>query len=70
MLIDVKELSRRLSVKQPTIYSWVRRQKIPYLQLEGVVRFDEDEIAAWIDQRRCGKVGQEGNHETQEGVQP
>ncbi len=68
MLIDVKELSRRLSVAEPTIYAWKRRGKIPYVQLDGVVRFDEDEIAAWIAARRCGKVSQEGSHETQEGV--
>ncbi len=51
-LIRPDELAETLGVAQVTIYSWCRRGLIPHLKLEGVVRFDPDEIAEWIRERR------------------
>lgn len=51
-LLRPDELAKALGVAQVTVYSWVRRGVIPHLKLEGVVRFDPDEIGEWLRDRR------------------
>jgi excisionase family DNA binding protein len=43
-LIDVRELSRRLSIARGTLYNWVSQGKLPYKKIGRCVRFDWDEI--------------------------
>jgi excisionase family DNA binding protein len=47
-LLTVAELSRRINVKRKTIYDWVARRRIPYLRLEGSLRFSEALIDRWV----------------------
>ncbi len=47
-LVTIKEVAERLMVKPSTLYSWVRRGAIPFHRLNGLVRFDLDEIEAWV----------------------
>ena len=47
-LISPEELAAALKVARVTAYQWVRRGVIPYLKIEGVVRFDPEEISAWL----------------------
>jgi len=56
-LIRPDQLAEALGVAQGTIYSWCRQKKIPFLQLEKCIRFDPDEIEAWLKarQRKGGK---------------
>ena len=58
-LIRPDQLAKALGVSRGAVYLWVRRGKIPYLQLEKCIRFDPDEIAAWIKAKR--RNGDEGN---------
>ena len=46
--IDSKELSRRLTVKEGTIYSWVSRGLIPSKKINGLRRFRVDIIEEWL----------------------
>lgn len=46
-LITVKELSKFLTVKESTLYSWVHNGLIPFHKLNGLVRFDMEEIEIW-----------------------
>ncbi len=39
-------------VKQSTVYSWVHSNSIPFHKLNGLVRFDMDEIEAWVRSSR------------------
>ena len=48
------ELAAALKVARVTAYQWVRRGVIPYLKLEGVVRFDPAEIDAWLKSKHRG----------------
>lgn len=42
-----------LSVKVPTLYSWVSRGLIPHVRLSPrVVRFRRDDLERWLEQRR------------------
>ncbi len=51
-LITATELAKRLSVPKVTVYSWVRRGVLPYVQIERAIRFDEAEIEEWVKTRR------------------
>lgn len=48
-LISVKELSQVLNIKASTIYQWAELKQIPYIKLNGSVRFDLGDIQKWIE---------------------
>jgi excisionase family DNA binding protein len=48
MLLTIKELSKSLSIKQSTLYLWVKQGKIPCHKIHGLIRFDPEAIAAWL----------------------
>ncbi len=54
-LISPTELSVGLRVSRPTVYSWVRKNYVPYLKLGDLVRFDPTEISIWLKARRLGR---------------
>ena len=47
-LLTVKELAKRLQVKEKTIYAWASQRKIPSVKIHGVIRFDAREIEQWL----------------------
>lgn len=53
-LIDVATLAVRLQVTPGTIYHWLHRYEetgIPHYKIGRIVRFDQDEIDAWLEER-------------------
>ncbi|MBI5561680.1 MAG: helix-turn-helix domain-containing protein [Deltaproteobacteria bacterium] len=48
-LVSIKELSDFLKVKPSTIYSWVHSGTIPFIKLNGLLRFDIGEITKWVE---------------------
>ncbi len=46
--VTVKELSQFLRVKESTLYSWVHYGMIPFHKLNGLIRFDMEEIETWV----------------------
>ncbi len=47
-LVTIKDLSQFLKVKESTLYSWVHHGLIPFHKLNGLVRFEMEEIREWI----------------------
>ncbi len=47
-LVSIKIVAEFLMVKQSTVYSWVHSGSIPFHKLNGLVRFDMDQIEAWV----------------------
>jgi excisionase family DNA binding protein len=48
-LLNPKQLAEILGVKYTTVYSWLNRgSDIPYLKIQGTVRFREKAIQDWI----------------------
>ena len=43
-LIDINELSRRLSVPKGTLYQWVYLRRIPFIKAGRSLRFDADQV--------------------------
>jgi excisionase family DNA binding protein len=54
-LLNIKELSQLLSVKEGTIYAWVHQDLIPYYKLNKLVRFRESEINEWLKKKQRRK---------------
>ena len=53
--LDIAALAERLLVKRSTLYAWAEQGTIPHLKLGRLLRFDPDEIEAWLqDHRREG----------------
>lgn len=51
-LVNVRELSKFLNMKESTIYSWAKNGFIPSYKLNGLWRFNMEEIDTWIRQLR------------------
>lgn len=47
-LLTVKEVADFLKAKQSTVYSWAEQGLIPSFKINGLLRFDDDAIQAWI----------------------
>jgi excisionase family DNA binding protein len=47
-IVTIKEVSEFLKVKQSTLYSWVNQKRIPSFKLNGLWRFDMEEIEEWV----------------------
>ncbi len=53
-LLTVRELSEILQAKPSTIYQWAEQQIIPCIKLNGLLRFAEDDVMAWIEKHKKG----------------
>jgi excisionase family DNA binding protein len=51
-LLTIKQTAERLQIKRSTLYSWAAQGTIPHLKLGRLLRFDPDEIDAWLQQHR------------------
>lgn len=51
-MYDIKQLAAKLNVSPRTLYDWVARREIPYYKIRQGLRFDEEEIEAWLKERR------------------
>ncbi len=47
-LLSPAKLCEQLGIKPSTLYAWTSRNQIPYLKLNGLLRFREEEIARWL----------------------
>jgi len=46
--VTIRDISKYLKVKESTLYSWVHNGSIPFYKLNGLLRFDMDEIGTWV----------------------
>ncbi|MGI8806312.1 MAG: helix-turn-helix domain-containing protein [Acidimicrobiales bacterium] len=51
-LVDIAWVARRLGVSERHVRRLVTERRIPYIKWGHLLRFDPDEIEAWIDKRR------------------
>lgn len=51
-LVTVKQLGEILTVKRKTLYMWAATGRIPSVTINGLVRFDLDEVVKWIESNR------------------
>src|SRR3972149_1573796 len=61
-LVSIKEVSVFLKIKESTLYSWVNNGSLPYYKLNGLLRFDMEEIGEWVKRTR------QAHHEANPGI--
>jgi excisionase family DNA binding protein len=57
-LVDINELSRRLSIAKGTLYNWVYQRRIPYVKAGRCLRFDADKVFESL--RQCPTINEAG----------
>ena len=53
-LLDVPGLATHLGVKERHIRRLIAERRIPFIKWGHLIRFDPDDIAAWLDRNRSG----------------
>ena len=52
-LLTIDQVAARLSVHRTTVYDFIRQSGLPVTRLSAhVVRVEEADLAAWIEQRK------------------
>jgi len=54
-LLDVKQVSEMLSIKQSTLRAWILQRRIPFVHLNRLVRFKESDLRKWINFPKAGR---------------
>ena len=44
LLIDTEEMCARFGITKPTLQKWRDRKEIPFIQIDGVIRYDLNKI--------------------------
>ena len=55
-LLTVTEVANYLSIKEKTLYAKVEAGDLPCYRIGKLIRFNKDEIDAWIDTKKVVKV--------------
>ena len=50
-LLTVEEASQLLSLAPKTLYQYVCRKIVPYVKIQGNLRFRESDLQSWIEQQ-------------------
>jgi len=51
-LLTPNEVSKILNCKPSTVYAWAKAGRLPAYKLHGLLRFNSQEIDAWIENQR------------------
>src|SRR5690348_8721558 len=54
--LDIAALAERLWIKRSTLYAWAAQGTIPHLKLGRLLRFDPEEIEAWLQTHRRNAI--------------
>lgn len=56
MLIDAKELQKRLNISRTTVYELIK-EGMPNIRIsERILRFDPDTVMSWLEHRHQDKA--------------
>lgn len=47
-IMTVNEVADYLKIKTQTVYLWKSQKKMPFVEMNGSVRFDKEDIDAWV----------------------
>lgn len=49
-----EDICTALGIKMSTLYSWTSQDLIPYVKVNGLLRFRADMIEPWLKLKECG----------------
>lgn len=62
-LLTAKEIALFFKLSEKTIYKWAKENRIPHRNIEGSIRFNEDEVVRWSESKKIVEIdlGQQTN---------
>jgi excisionase family DNA binding protein len=55
-LLSPEDVCELLAVEKSTLYSWTSRELIPFIKVNGLLRFRESEILKWLKLKERGII--------------
>ena len=55
-LLTPEEICELLGIEKSTLYAWTSRHLIPFLKINGILRFRENEITEWLKTKERGDI--------------
>ena len=55
-LLSPGEICRALGIEKSTLYSWTSKGLIPYVKVNGLLRFRESEVERWLKLKERGVI--------------
>lgn len=66
--LNVDEVAGWLGVSSTTVRDWVFKRRIPFLKINGSVRFDRDELISWTNSQRVEPACPQATHQPRSGA--
>jgi excisionase family DNA binding protein len=57
-LLTISEVAKLLKLSVSTVRRLQRQRKIPFVKVGGSIRFIEKDLAAYLERRRVGAIGE------------
>lgn len=55
-LLTPEKLCEILEIEKSTLYSWTSKEQIPFMKINGMLRFSEGEIVKWLKLKERGDI--------------
>lgn len=55
-LLTPENVCEILGIERSTLYSWTRRELIPHVKINGLLRFREEEMTKWLKMKERGNI--------------
>jgi len=55
----IDELAVYIAVPREAIYDWISQEKLPYIKIGRIVKFDKEDIVRFIDGKKYDGIGRE-----------
>lgn len=55
-LLTPQMLCEILEIEKSTLYSWTSKELVPYLKINGLLRFRKSEIVKWLKLKERGDI--------------
>ena len=51
-IINSEELCKRLDISEPTLIAWRKKRKIPFIQEDGIIRYNWPAVVAQLETKK------------------
>lgn len=48
-ILSSDEICKRLSISEPTLISWRRKKKIPFIKIDGIIRYNFPKVVEALE---------------------
>jgi len=55
-LLTPEKVCEMLTIERSTLYAWTSKGRIPFIKVNGLLRFKESEIVRWLKLREKGDI--------------